>query len=42
LDPQKVQESRSLWQGLHLVLPLLALGIFGFLFTLIRKKKYQG
>ncbi|MGK0385753.1 MAG: ABC-2 type transport system permease protein [Patiriisocius sp.] len=41
LDPQKVQESRSLWQGLHLVLPLVALGIFGLLFTFIRKKKYQ-
>ncbi|MFT5255402.1 MAG: ABC-2 type transport system permease protein [Candidatus Paceibacteria bacterium] len=41
LDPQKVQESRSLWQGVHLVLPLVALGIFGFLFTFLRKKKYQ-
>jgi ABC-2 type transport system permease protein len=41
LDPQKVQESRSLWQGVHLVLPLVALGILGFLFTFLRKKKYQ-
>jgi ABC-2 type transport system permease protein len=41
LDLQKVQKSRSLWQGVHLVLPLVALGIFGFLFTFLRKKKYQ-
>tara|TARA_B100000795_G_scaffold108624_1_gene80207 strand:- start:6483 stop:8177 length:1695 start_codon:yes stop_codon:yes gene_type:complete len=41
LDPQKVQETRILWQGAHLVLPLIALGVFGLLFAFLRKKKYQ-
>ncbi|MFP2997588.1 gliding motility-associated ABC transporter substrate-binding protein GldG [Spongiivirga sp. MCCC 1A20706] len=41
LDQQKVIEQRTKWQIVNMVVPLIALTVFGFLFNLIRKKKYR-
>ncbi|MCF6350561.1 MAG: gliding motility-associated ABC transporter substrate-binding protein GldG [Flavobacteriaceae bacterium] len=40
LDKEKAFKERNYWQFITVVLPLLILGIFGFLFTYFRKKKY--
>ncbi|WP_378176034.1 gliding motility-associated ABC transporter substrate-binding protein GldG [Aquimarina sp. SS2-1] len=40
LDIEKVKENRTFWQVINIVVPLLILGAFGFLFSIIRKKKY--
>ena len=40
LDVQKSVATRSTWQVLNIVLPLLLLAIFGFVFNFIRKRKY--
>lgn len=40
LDTQKVESNKSLWQWLNLGIPLICLGIFGFIFVLIRKKQF--
>ncbi|WP_196891484.1 gliding motility-associated ABC transporter substrate-binding protein GldG [Aureivirga marina] len=41
LDKEKAFKERSKWQIINIVLPLILLAIFGFIFTFIRKKKYQ-
>jgi len=41
LDVEKVVANKTLWQVINILCPLLALGIFGFLFTWMRKKRYQ-
>jgi gliding-associated putative ABC transporter substrate-binding component GldG len=40
LDKEKAYRERSFWQIFNLVLPVLLLLVFGFLFNLIRKRKY--
>lgn len=40
LDSQKTADKRGTWQFLNLLLPLLLLTIFGFLFSIYRKRKY--
>ncbi|MBT8272085.1 MAG: gliding motility-associated ABC transporter substrate-binding protein GldG, partial [Bacteroidia bacterium] len=40
LDQQKVAEDGGLWKILNLLVPLLALGLFGILFHYFRRKKY--
>lgn len=40
LDPQKTAENRGFWQAVNILLPLLLLGVFGFLFQYFRKRKY--
>ncbi len=40
LDIQKMNEQRTKWQILNLLLPLGLLSLFGFAFTLYRKRKY--
>lgn len=40
LDPQRTAEEREKWQIINLVLPLVILGVFAFLFTFFRKRKY--
>jgi ABC-2 type transport system permease protein len=40
LDPIKVDEQRTLWQWINLILPLGLLTIFGFSFAYYRKRKY--
>ncbi len=41
LDKQKVIESRTTYQLINVVLPLLLLAIFGILFTFLRKRSYS-
>ncbi len=41
LNIEKVIESRMLWQVINIVIPLLILGLFGFLFSFVRRKKYS-
>ena len=40
LDTQKVESNKGLWQWLNLGIPLICLGIFGFIFVVIRKKQF--
>ncbi|WP_197077319.1 gliding motility-associated ABC transporter substrate-binding protein GldG [Lacinutrix sp. Hel_I_90] len=40
LDQLKITEEKAKWQIINIVLPLLLLGLFGFLFNVYRKKKY--
>ena len=41
LDKQKVFENKTYWQILNVLTPLLALGLFGFIFSYLRKKRYS-
>jgi ABC-2 type transport system permease protein len=40
LDKQRAYEQRSYWQFLNVVVPLILLGVFGFVFFYWRKRKY--
>jgi len=41
LDKQKVVKNRIYWQVVNVLLPLIILGLFGFVFTFLRKRKYS-
>lgn len=41
LDPKKVEDDRSMWQFINIVLPLLLIIIFGFIYQFLRKRKYS-
>lgn len=41
LDPEKIEAQKSKWQIINIVLPLVFLGVFGFLFNFCRRKKYS-
>ncbi len=41
LDKQKAFNQSNLWQLVNILFPLIILGIFGFIFNYLRKKKYQ-
>lgn len=40
LDKQKIRDEKLKWQLINVVLPILIVVIFGFIITLIRKRKY--
>lgn len=40
LNQQKIASQKTKWQLINIALPLVLLGIFGFVFNYIRKKKY--
>ncbi|MGJ8593662.1 MAG: gliding motility-associated ABC transporter substrate-binding protein GldG [Aquaticitalea sp.] len=40
LDVQKVETEKSKWQFINIALPLVFLGVFGFVFNYFRKKRY--
>jgi len=40
LDHQKVAEEKTKWQIVNILLPLVILGLFGFVFNYFRRKKY--
>ena len=40
LDLREVEETRTIWQLMNLVLPLVILGIFAAVFLFWRRKKY--
>lgn len=41
LDKEKAYSEAFKWQVLNIILPLIILGLFGFIFNFFRKKKYQ-
>ena len=41
LDPQKTAEQRTLWQLLNVLLPLVLLGIIGFVFHFFRTRSFR-
>ncbi|SNR37690.1 gliding motility-associated ABC transporter substrate-binding protein GldG [Lutibacter flavus] len=41
LDKQKAYEQAYKWQFINVLFPLIILGVFGFLISYFRKKKYQ-
>lgn len=41
LDKQKAYTEKSFWRFINIGVPLLLLGLFGFLFNYLRKKKYS-
>jgi ABC-2 type transport system permease protein len=40
LNPEKISTEKTKWQLLNILLPLVLLGVFGFVFNYLRKKKY--
>jgi gliding-associated putative ABC transporter substrate-binding component GldG/gliding motility-associated ABC transporter permease protein GldF len=40
LDSEKITAQKAKWQLINIVLPLMLLGVFGFIFNFYRKKKY--
>ncbi len=42
LDKKKVQEQRTEWQFINIVLPIVLIVLFGFVFQYVRKQKYAG
>lgn len=40
LDQEKIKKTKTKWQLINIVLPLLFLAVFGFVFNYIRRKKY--
>jgi len=40
LDTVRSDEERNFWRGLNLALPLVFLGVFGWLFNWLRKRRY--
>ena len=40
LDKPKILEQRRLWQTVNVILPIVLMGVFGFVFNFVRKKKY--
>jgi ABC-2 type transport system permease protein len=40
LDPQRVQQERTMWQMINIGLPSLVIIVFGLIWTFIRKRKY--
>ncbi|WP_055443268.1 gliding motility-associated ABC transporter substrate-binding protein GldG [Lacinutrix himadriensis] len=40
LDPKKVATEKAKWQIVNILLPLVLLGVFGFIFNFFRRKKY--
>ena len=40
LDSDKIENQKGTWQFLNIALPLLLLGVFGFVFNYFRKRKY--
>ncbi|MBS1553541.1 MAG: gliding motility-associated ABC transporter substrate-binding protein GldG [Bacteroidetes bacterium] len=41
LDKQKIKEERTYWQAVNILLPLMALALFGVVWMYARKKKYS-
>ncbi len=41
LNLESAAKNKTFWQIINIVIPLVILGIFGFLFSQIRKKKYK-
>ncbi len=41
LNIEKVVKEKTLWQAINIMVPLILLGVFGFIFSFLRKRKYR-
>ena len=41
LDRQRINDEKSKWQWINLLLPLVIIGLFGALFFWLRKRKFE-
>lgn len=41
LDPKKVEEEKTTWQLINIGIPVILILIFGFIYQVLRRKKYQ-
>ncbi|WP_299885964.1 gliding motility-associated ABC transporter substrate-binding protein GldG [uncultured Lacinutrix sp.] len=41
LDQTKIAKEKTKWQIINIILPLLILGLFGFIFNFLRQRKYS-
>lgn len=41
LDTNKIESEKTKWQIINIVVPLLILGVFGFIFNVVRRKRYS-
>ena len=41
LNPEKIAAEKTKWQLINILLPLVLLGVFGFVFNYFRKRKYS-
>ena len=41
LDKEKAFQERTFWQMFNIILPLAILGVFGFVFNYLRKRRYS-
>jgi gliding-associated putative ABC transporter substrate-binding component GldG len=41
LDPRKVEEGRTKWQLLNIAIPIILIVLFGLIYQVLRRKKYQ-
>ncbi len=41
LNIEKVVKEKTLWQAINIMAPLILLGVFGFIFSFLRKRKYR-
>lgn len=42
LDPKKVEQDKTLWQVVNIIVPIAIIMIFGFIYQFLRKRKYRG
>ena len=42
LDKSKVEDQRTMWQFINIVLPIVVIVLFGVVFNWMRRRKYQG
>lgn len=42
LDKKKIDESKSSWQALNILLPVVLMILFALIYTLVNKKRFQG
>lgn len=42
MDTTRAESEKTMWQLINIVLPLLFLGVFGFVYNYLRKRKYAG
>jgi ABC-2 type transport system permease protein len=41
LDKEKIKAERTFWQVVNILMPLLALALFGLVWMYVRKRKYS-
>ena len=42
LDTEKIQKQKSRWQAINIGFPIILLGLFGWVYNRLRRRKYAG